>query len=69
MQEKQQAYRRQLMRGSGKMERVKMKVFGCSGVGKTKLIQALGVGFFGKYFKRKSYETSVSLFFTFIVSS
>lgn len=58
-QEKQNIAIKQLTGVGGKMKRVKLKVFGCSGIGKSKLIQAMQTGFFGKLFKRRSNVASL----------
>lgn len=59
--DKRDACVKQLLPGKQPLNRVKMKVFGNSGVGKTTLIESLKTGYFGSFFRKARMTSSGSV--------
>ena len=60
-QERRETYIRQLLRTPQFLSRVKLKIFGHSGVGKTTLLDSLKCGYISSFFRRNRLTTATSL--------
>jgi len=61
VQDRHSAYMRQLFPTSAPLSRIKLKVFGNSGVGKSTLIESLKCGYFGNLLRKAGITSSTNM--------
>ena len=60
-QERREVFMRQLIPTNTMLGRIKLKIFGNSGVGKTTLVDSLKCGYFGSFFRKARLSSSNSV--------
>ena len=60
-QEKRESCIKQLLPTNQPLSRIKLKLFGCSGVGKTTLVDSLKCSYFGSFFRKNRLSQANSM--------